>query len=284
MVNYTTTNGPYNTKVTVKDESDKLSAYDIAESSSRDDYDGQETGHTFRKTIEFPSADYYAFRFGLTHEDIKTYSDKHVGRFLKTSGTLYYLPQYENSFYFYFGLQNGNTALDEFNKQFFSECPPKSLVDTTPEVVTYNTDGFDICEGGANVIVSINRITVDSKRNENHKDTEYEQYSLILFAFGSSKLGSEHKQTVDYVKKKIRPNSKVTISGYSDAIGDSLVNNKLALARAKAVAKRLQIPNAEVVGVGESEILYKTNLPECRFYCRTVLITIETPINDKFDE
>ena len=132
--------------------------------------------------------------------------------------------------------------------------------------------------------ISINRITVDSKRNENHKDTEYEQYSLILFAFGSSKLGSEHKQTVDYVKKKIRPNSKVTISGYSDAIGDSLVNNKLALARAKAVAKRLQIPNAEVVGVGESEILYKTNLPECRFYCRTVLITIETPINEKFNE
>ena len=71
----------------------------------------------------------------------------------------------------------------------------------------------------------------------------------------------------------------VTISGYTDALGDEIVNEKIALERAKAVSQRLQIRNAIVRGIGEKEILYDNNLPEGRFYCRTVTITIETPIN-----
>lgn len=34
----------------------------------------------------------------------------------------YTLPRYENSFYFYFGLKVGKTAIDKFNSQFFAEC------------------------------------------------------------------------------------------------------------------------------------------------------------------
>lgn len=32
------------------------------------------------------------------------------------------LPRYENSFYFYFGLKNGKTAIEKFNSQFFAPC------------------------------------------------------------------------------------------------------------------------------------------------------------------
>lgn len=44
-------------------------------------------------------------------------------------------PRYENSFYFYFGLKSGRTAIEKFNSQFFSDCendtemtPPISLI------------------------------------------------------------------------------------------------------------------------------------------------------------
>ena len=41
-------------------------------------------------------------------------------------------PRYENSFYFYFGLKAGKTAIDKFNSQFFAEChnpePPVSPI------------------------------------------------------------------------------------------------------------------------------------------------------------
>ena len=38
-------------------------------------------------------------------------------------GPVYYsMPVYENSFYFYFGLKDGNTAIDRLYVEYFSEC------------------------------------------------------------------------------------------------------------------------------------------------------------------
>ena len=34
----------------------------------------------------------------------------------------YLMPVYENSFYFYFGLKDGNTAIDRLYTEYFSEC------------------------------------------------------------------------------------------------------------------------------------------------------------------
>lgn len=57
--------------------------------------------------LETTSKDYYHFRMG---ENPFYYDDKHS------------FPRYENSFYFYFGLKAGKTAIDKFNSMFFSEC------------------------------------------------------------------------------------------------------------------------------------------------------------------
>lgn len=57
--------------------------------------------------LETASRDYYIFRMGNN----PYYYDKD-----------YRFPRYENSFYFYFGLKNGKTAIEKFNSQFFSEC------------------------------------------------------------------------------------------------------------------------------------------------------------------
>lgn len=38
-------------------------------------------------------------------------------------------PRYENSFYFYFGLNEGKTAIDKFNNEFFSDCTNKFASD-----------------------------------------------------------------------------------------------------------------------------------------------------------
>lgn len=127
--------------------------------------------------------------------------------------------------------------------------------------------------------INVKTITVDTKRKTKRSDIEYENYSLILFDFGSRRLEAGHKQVVDFIKDRVKSNSIVTISGYTDYIGEEAVNRKLAYERAKAVAQRLSISNAEVRGIGESELLYDNSLPEGRFYCRTVTITIETPVN-----
>lgn len=127
-------------------------------------------------------------------------------------------------------------------------------------------------------IIPIDQITIDRKRLEKRADREFEYYRLILFDYASSNLRDEHKKVLDLVKSRIKPNSNVKIKGYTDRIGKENVNMRIATLRANSVARYLNLKNASVIGIGENELIYDNNLPEGRFYCRTVTIDIETPV------
>lgn len=43
------------------------------------------------------------------------------------------MPVYENSFYFYFGLKDGNTAIDRLYTEYFSECPNNNVINNEAE-------------------------------------------------------------------------------------------------------------------------------------------------------
>lgn len=68
---------------------------------------GNDVNYKNNYNLESASRDYYIFRMGNN----PYYYDNE-----------YRFPRYENSFYFYFGLKNGKTAIEKFNSQFFSEC------------------------------------------------------------------------------------------------------------------------------------------------------------------
>lgn len=51
------------------------------------------------------------------------------------------LPRYENSFYFYFGLNEGKTAIDKFNTDFFTDCTNKFAADI-PYDMTYQGNSW----------------------------------------------------------------------------------------------------------------------------------------------
>lgn len=129
----------------------------------------------------------------------------------------------------------------------------------------------------------IEKITLDRKKLERVEDKEFEYYSLILFDYGKARLGSEHRKVINFVKKRLRPEAKVIVYGHSDRIGEEDVNKRLSEKRAKAVARMLRIPDAQVIGMGENNLLYDNNLPEGRFYCRTVRIEVITPVTDNGD-
>jgi outer membrane protein OmpA-like peptidoglycan-associated protein len=54
-------------------------------------------------------------------------------------------------------------------------------------------------------------------------------------------------------------------------------NRNLAGSRAKATASAIGTPNATIQGIGSSELLYDNDVPEGRFYCRTVTIFVASP-------
>ena len=68
-----------------------------------------EQGYTVHRTIEARSNDYLSFR----NKD---------SQYLRTIGAFKSMPVYSNSFYFYFGLKRGFTALDKFKREYFSVC------------------------------------------------------------------------------------------------------------------------------------------------------------------
>jgi len=128
--------------------------------------------------------------------------------------------------------------------------------------------------------IPVDQMTIERKRLSKMEDKEFEYYSLILFDFAKSKLEKDHKKVLDFVDNRIKPDSKISVAGYSDSSGDEKINEKLSLKRAKAVNKHLKLKDAEILGIGETELLYDNSLPEGRFYCRTVKITIENPVKN----
>lgn len=63
---------------------------------------------------ETPSQSYLDFRYGKEKHFYEGYND--------TNKAPYFGPIYENSFYFYFGLKEGKTAIDKFRNLFYVDC------------------------------------------------------------------------------------------------------------------------------------------------------------------
>ena len=88
------------------------------------EYDADIAQNTYTRTVEAQNRDYYFYRLG-----IDSFSEQYAKYFKRNNGK-FSMPQYENSFYFYFGLHPGATALDELNKQYFANCESDTIDET----------------------------------------------------------------------------------------------------------------------------------------------------------
>lgn len=150
----------------------------------------------------------------------------------------------------------------------FPEPIDYSLEITDMKGKTFTTDAQSI---------PTDQVTIQRKKQERVADKEVNRYSLILFDFGSAEINADNKRIIDFIKNRITINSTVTVTGYTDRVGDSEFNRRLSEQRASATTKALGV--GKPVGAGET-MLYDNNLPEGRFYCRTVNVVVETPISE----
>jgi outer membrane protein OmpA-like peptidoglycan-associated protein len=127
----------------------------------------------------------------------------------------------------------------------------------------------------------IKQLTIRKKRFEMKDDKRVEKYSLILFDYDKADIKGVNKSIVDEIKKKIEPNSKVTILGYADRTGEFEYNRELAGRRTAEVQKILKVKpeNLAIRNIGSDILLFDNNSPFGRSYCRTVQIIVETPVN-----
>jgi len=123
--------------------------------------------------------------------------------------------------------------------------------------------------------IPTDQVTIQRKRRERVADKEVNRYSLILFDFGSADLDANNRRIIEYIKSRITMNATVTVTGYTDRTGDAELNQNLSDRRARSAAEALGV--GRPVGKGET-LLFDNNLPEGRFYCRTVNVVVETPV------
>lgn len=126
--------------------------------------------------------------------------------------------------------------------------------------------------------ISIEQVTVRNKRVSKVNDKIINNFSLILFKFDSPDISDENEKIVEIIKTYIEKNSEVVINGYSDRMGDDEYNKNLSYNRAKNTNTAINHNGTIYEGIGESKLLYDNNLPEGRFYCRTVEVYVETPV------
>lgn len=110
-----------------------------------------------------------------------------------------------------------------------------------------------------------------------------DRYNLLLYSFDSAGVFDFSRQSDAILKERITPESKITITGHTDRIGLPPYNKKLSQRRADIAAQILGLGDEQTTirGLGEKELLYDNDLPEGRYYSRTVTVLIETPISEK---
>jgi len=127
--------------------------------------------------------------------------------------------------------------------------------------------------------IPVHQVTIKKKREERRADTVIERYTLVLFDFGSSKIDPLNQRAIQYIHDQLTPGTRATITGYADRTGETALNVQLTEDRANAVAKMLGAEHSETKGLGNTSLLFDNNIPEGRFYSRTVNIVLQKPIN-----
>ena len=117
-----------------------------------------------------------------------------------------------------------------------------------------------------------------------NNDFELGRLNLIVFDFDKSTISEANKNMIDkFIITNISNDSQVDIIGSTDYLGERLYNKDLSQKRADNVAEYINtlLPDVKfnkVFGIGSENPKFDNSTPEGRFYCRTVLIEVKTPI------
>ncbi|OGU56456.1 MAG: hypothetical protein A2X64_03330 [Ignavibacteria bacterium GWF2_33_9] len=136
-------------------------------------------------------------------------------------------------------------------------------------------------------VIPVMQVTSEKKKVQIGGDSTWERYNLILFPFDKFDAGPINERIMrDYVYERVKPTSYCEVVGHTDVVGMYEHNQRLSDKRATTVrngintATRSQYGVLFVRGVGEDEPLYTNDLPEGRFYNRTVQVIIKTPVSE----
>lgn len=223
--------------------------------------------------------DYLTFRLG---DDSHAVNGRYGRHFYENDTKEGYrsLPLYNNSFYFYFGVNKGNTAIDKFNKQFFSQCFQNKK---NPFSIVIEKQAAAICEcvyvdnnaKKKNAYAWIRVILDDIQTNFNY--TLYDSYGNIVIS--ENDLDTRYTDFVIGGKVTHNDDGEDDITsndnGYihyqktDESLGTKLINQTYTLSvtdvNGRTLTKRIKLEQSLIsvqystVDLGTKAYLYKEN-------------------------
>jgi|GEM_PF-2123465 len=227
---------------------------------------------------------YVTFRLGAEKNDVfSENSERRVRHFYKvpsnSDDNAYHMPLYNNSFYFYFGIKKGSTAIDKFNEMFYAECfqndkkPFSIFLDTRPrsycpEAYDNHSDG----DGYAFIRVNADDIRVPfSYTLYDEKDTLVISESGMTtrdfiigghFEDGTSKPQANENGTIFYQKENEKGEKEsVDIEPYkSNGLTNQMYYLTLTDSDGRSVTERITLDMPKI------NVEYKTTNLSAKFY------------------
>lgn len=168
----------------------------------------EKANYKFNYKLEQASKDYLLFRmsdrpFFYDGSSLVNGTDTNEGP------NAFTLPKYQNSFYFYFGLKEGKTAIDLFNEQYNEPCSPKAEEE---ESIPYEVSSNGWCASDSDM---------DGKFNHENFD-------------GYLKINLENLPLPCTAILNSRTNSAVTYTITSNGTDTNITNDKICFYGSKA--------------------------------------------------
>lgn len=136
--------------------SDEVSNTDYTSRRTLETIDPSNTNKSFAygSSFEDNDIDYYKFRFGTYRGPYRECFAGHAN----DNNEEVYLPIYNNSFYFYFGIKESETAYDKLYEDYYSVCTNEN--NTIPSIEVNNIINNDFCEtNGGSAMIEISQLS-----------------------------------------------------------------------------------------------------------------------------
>jgi hypothetical protein len=176
------------------------------------DFDGRLQGSMTRYRNGFEQAmfdesdeAYLTFRLGAESND-NSRNGHYYGRtrhFYHAEHNVYRMPLYNNSFYFYFGINKGNTAIDKFNNLFLADCVQNEKDPFTLDVESRGKSYCDCMYDASHIGNSYGFIKVSS-------DDIQTPYSYTLYdSIGEVVVGEKNMTAMTFTIGDVNDKGKV---------------------------------------------------------------------------
>ena len=146
--------------------------------------------------LEFSDSNYVLFRYGnykklngkkvFYYEHDKTMTDK-----VRSKNKI---PRYENSFYFYFGLTEGKTAIDKFYSTYYADCGKNEVLEKR-SIINFEPNDWCSESNGYITITSDMEIPLNIKISD--LDNVENVYTAELIEYKNFYIGSKQEENSD---------------------------------------------------------------------------------------